>query len=193
MPKGMQEVSHDEYLGDVISADGSNTNNIQNRVSKGLGIITQILNMLEKVTLGYHYFKIVLLLRESLFLNGILTDSDVWYGIKKSEIKDLEALDKMLLRRILETPVSTPMEAMQLELGVMSISTLIKARRINFLHYIATRNESEIIFKFFMAQWDYPGRNDWTTQVREDLQEFGISNNLSHIKKKSKQSVKTLV
>ena len=108
--------------------------------------------MLEKVTLGYHYFKIALLLRESLFLNGILTNSEVWYGIKKSEIKELETLDKMLLRRILETPVSTPMEAMQLELGIMSISTLIKARRINFLHYLASRNESEMLSKMFMAQ-----------------------------------------
>ena len=83
----MQEVSHDEYLGDVISSDVSNTLNIRNRVSKGLGIITQILNMLEKVTLGHHYFKIAMLLRESLFLNGILTNSEVWYGMKKSEIK----------------------------------------------------------------------------------------------------------
>ena len=122
--------------------------------------------MLEKVTLGYHYFKIALLLRESLFLNGILTNSEVWYGIKKSEIKELEALDKMLLRRILETPVSTPMEAMQLELGFMSISTLIKARRINFLHYLATRNESEMLFKFVMAQLDYPGR--MTGQIKSE-------------------------
>ena len=44
-----------------------------------------------------------------------------------------------------------------------------------------------------MAQWDYPGRNDWTNQVREDLLEFGNSNNLGHIKTKSKQSFKTLV
>ena len=68
--------------------------------------------------------------------------------MKKSEIKELEALDKLLLRSILETPVSTPMEAMQLELGIMSISTLIKARRINFLHYLASRNESEMLSKF---------------------------------------------
>ena len=143
--------------------------------------------MLEKVTLGHHYFKIAMLLRERLFLNGILTNSEVWYGMKKSEIKELEALDKLLLRSILETPVTTPMEAMQLELGIMSISTLIKARRINFLHYLASRNESEMLSKFFMAQWEYPGRNDWTNQVREDLLEFGISENLRHIKSKSKQ------
>ena len=90
----------------------------------------------------------------------------MWYGIKKLEIKDLEALDKMLIRRILETPVSTPMEAMQLELGVISISTFIKARRINFLHYLATRNESEMLFKFVMAQLDYPGR--MTGQIKSE-------------------------
>ena len=44
------------------------------------------------------------------------------------------------------------MEAMQLKLGIMSISSLIKARRINFLHYLASRNESEMLSKMFMAQ-----------------------------------------
>ena len=38
----MQKVTSDEYLGDIISADGTNTLNIAKRVSKGLGIITEI-------------------------------------------------------------------------------------------------------------------------------------------------------
>ena len=105
----------------------------------------------------------------------------------------MEALDRMLIISILKTPLSTPSEALQLELGLISISTLIKARRINFLHYLVTCKESEMIHKFFKAQWDYPIRNDWTNQVREDLLEFGISENLEVIKSKSIISFKKLV
>jgi hypothetical protein len=189
----MQKVSHDTYLGDVISADGSNTLNIKNRVSIGLGAISQIENMLSKITLGNHYFKTAVLLRESLFLSKILPNSEAWYGLKKNEIEELESLDKMLIRSILKTPLSTPSEALQLELGLISISTLIKARRINFLHYLVTCKDSEMIHKFFMAQWDYPTRNDWTIQVRDDLEEFGISANLEAIKSKSPIYFKKLV
>jgi hypothetical protein len=85
------------------------------------------MNVLGKVTLGSHYFKTAMLLRESIFLNGILTNSKVWYGLKKTEIDELETLDKMLMRKILDTHLTTPIEAMQLELGILSISTIIKA------------------------------------------------------------------
>ena len=40
--------------------------------------------------------------------------------------------------------MSTPVEALFLELGILSIGTIIKA---NYLHYLATRDESEMIYK----------------------------------------------
>ena len=68
----MQKVQHETYLGDIISDDGTNELNILSRVSKGHGKVTQVMNMLERVTLGSHYFRIALMLRESIFLNSIL-------------------------------------------------------------------------------------------------------------------------
>ena len=52
----MQNVFSDVYLGDVICADGKNKMNIQARVSKGTGIIAQLMSMLEKVSMGKHFF-----------------------------------------------------------------------------------------------------------------------------------------
>ena len=61
----MQEVTSAKYLGDVLSVNGTNTENIKNRVAKGNGIIAQIRNILKTVSFGSHYFKIAFLLRES--------------------------------------------------------------------------------------------------------------------------------
>ena len=69
----MEDVSSDTYLGDVISSDGRNTLNLKKIVSKGLGIISQIVNLLSVINLGEYYFETVLLLRETVFINGILT------------------------------------------------------------------------------------------------------------------------
>ena len=91
----------------------------------------------------------------------------------------------MLLRYVLETPFSTPVEALYLELGILSINTTIKARRINYLHCLVTSIESEMLGKFFKAQWDYPTHNDWINQIKTDLADFGISNDLSFIRSKS--------
>ena len=150
-------------------------------------------NILESVSLGEHYFKIAFLLRESLFLNGILFSSESWYGLKEMEIKELEKLDKILLRHIFESPKSVPVSSLFLESGCVSIGTLIKARRVTFLHHLANLDESEMLFKFFKCQWDHPVQLDWTDQARLNLQELNIPVSLNFLKSKSKTVFKKLV
>ena len=132
----MERVTSDTYLGDIISVDGSNSENIRNCVSKGNGIIAKIKNYLESVSLGRHFFKIALLLRESLLINGIMTSAESWYGLKKCEIDLLEDLDHQLLRYIFEVPKSVPTCGLFLETGAVSIGTRIKISRVNYLHYL---------------------------------------------------------
>ena len=148
----MPAVSSDTYLGDVICGDGTNKLNIENRVSKGLGKIAQIMSMLDRISLGKHYFKIAFLLRESTFLSSILTNSEVWYRLTKTELEELEVLDRMLLKRILSVPNSTPTAALYLETGCMSITTIIKARRVNYLQYLVKLPKEEMLSKFFHCQ-----------------------------------------
>ena len=115
----------------------SNKLNITKRISKGFGKIAQIISMIESISLGKHYFRIAVLLRDSLFLSSILNNSEVWYKVTEGEIEELELLDRTPLKRIFCVPNSTPSAAIYLETGCMRISTIIKARRANFLHYLA--------------------------------------------------------
>ena len=190
----MEKVLSDTYLGDVISSNGRNKLNIESRIAKGLGIVSQILDILKSTSFGAHYFEIAATLRESIFVNGILTNCEVWYGLTDHEVSQLEEVDRLLLRQVFNVPISCPSEALYLELGCVPISLVIKSRRVNYLHHLATRKEIEMLFKFFHTQWNYPGKkNEWTEQVRVDLHELGIKEDLDWIKKKSKQSFKSLV
>ena len=56
----MGQVSEDTYLGDVVSRDGSNLKNVRSRVGKGIGIISQIMSILETVSFGKYYFQIAM-------------------------------------------------------------------------------------------------------------------------------------
>ena len=69
-----------------------------------MGIITQIMNLLDIVSFGHHYIEIALLLRESLFVNSILSNVEVWYGLSKTEGAEFDNLDRILLKKILQTP-----------------------------------------------------------------------------------------
>ena len=189
----MPAVHSDTYLGDVISGDGSNKLNISKRISKGHGKIAQIISMIEGISLGKHYFRIAVLLRDSLFLSSILNNSEVWYKVTEGEIEELELLDRTLLKRIFCVPNSTPSAAIYLETGCMRISTIIKARRANYLHYLVKLPEDEMLSKFFRNQWFEGGQYDWTTQIKNDLIDLDLPQNLETIRKKSTLCWKNLV
>ena len=69
----MKQVSEDTYLGDVIRCDGKNTSSLKNRVSRGIGSSSQILNILETVSFGKCYFRIAICLCKAMFLATVLT------------------------------------------------------------------------------------------------------------------------
>ena len=153
-----------------------------------MGIVTKILDILKTVSYGRSYFEMATALREAELINGILTNVEVWYGITQPEIDELEAVDKLLLRRIMGAPDSTCIESLYLELGITQISVIMKSRRINYLHYLLSLKENEMLNSVFTAQWKFPGKNDWTAQVQRDLQDFQIDLSLEEIRNKSEQA-----
>ena len=181
--ENMEEVNEDVYLGDVISSDGKNSKNIKARVSKGLGIVTQILNIIKIVSFGKHEIEIGIILRQSMLINGMLTNGEIWYNISKSDIKELEKVDLIFLRQLMKTPVSTPKESFYLELCIQPIGSILKQRRVIFLHYVLTRNTSSMLYRFFEAQLYNPCRGDWTVTVQEDLTELNINLTLEEIRR----------
>ena len=189
----MKTASEDIYLGDVIRADGKNCSNIQKRVSKGLGLVTQIMTTVETISFGKSYFKIALSIREALFLSGILTNGEVWYNLNKSDLEDLEAVDRLLLRRILGVPESTSKEALYLETGCLDITSILQCRRLGFLHYLVRQEKNSMMYKFFKAQWDYPATGDWTAHARRDLAEFCIPESFEHLEEISEYSFSNLL
>ena len=128
--------NNEKYLGDLLSSDCSNDTNFSSNFAKGMGIVPQIMSILSEVSLGVHYFEIALLLREAMFVNGILTNVEALYGIKKENIELLEKVDRILLQKILKSHSKCAIEAYYLELGILPLNFVIIGRRLMFLHYI---------------------------------------------------------
>ena len=47
-----------------------------------------------------------------------------------------------------------------------------------------------MLYNFFETQWKYPCKDDWTAQVKKDMKDFVINENLEELKAKSKNSFK---
>ena len=84
----IEETDKEKYLGDQISGDcNNNTVNISMRKGKGIGIVSQIMLLLDEMCLGQYYFETAKRLRESSLVNGILFNSEVWYDLQENDIR----------------------------------------------------------------------------------------------------------
>ena len=93
----MKEAEREKYLDDMIDKSGSIQATIDHRKSKGEGIITGIMTILDEIPLGKHRIDVALKLREVMLINGILFNSEAWHGVTKNHIRELEKIDENLI------------------------------------------------------------------------------------------------
>ena len=72
--KDIKEVNTFTYLGDVLSSSEGYQENLDTREDKEKEIKSRIMSIFKSFSLGYFYFQKAFMLREYLFLNGILTN-----------------------------------------------------------------------------------------------------------------------
>ena len=164
-----------KYLGDIIATDGSNVKNVENRKAKASGAVKQILSILDEICFGPFFFEIAMVLRNSLLVNSLLTNSEAWYGLTKQDIDTLESADLLLLRRIFEVPFSCPKEMLYLETGCLPISYIIISRRLIFYQSILHEDQNSLIHKFLHSQTECPVKGDWILDVQKNLNELKIN------------------
>ena len=189
----LERVEKDTYLGDILSKDGKNLQNVLARKAKGLGVINQISAILEDICFGPYHIEIALILRNSLLVNSVLTNCEVWYGLTMQDVIHLEQIDEIFLRKLLEAPSSSPKCMLYLETGVKPICFVIKMRRLMFLQYVLKEDSNSLISKFFHAQDSAPQRNDWSLTCRKDLEELNLNLTFKEIGTQSKNKFKELV
>ena len=193
---GMEKMKMKEeqmYLGDIISADGSHSKNVQHRKNKGLGIINQIMDILDKVYFGKYYFEVALVLRSSLLLSSLLLNSEAWVNLSDNDIRGLEQTDEILLSRILETDANTSNAFKYLELGILPVRFEIMKRKILFLQYILKQEKTSMMYQVFQATCENQTKNDFVKTCQKYLDTLDLKITLSDIENMSKWKFKKLV
>ena len=174
---GETEISESEdekYLGDIISKNAKNAKNISAQKCKSIGISRKIMSSLQDIYFGKFHFEVAILMRNSLMISSLLTNSEAWHNLTEADLRNLEQIDEALLSKILATPISTPKEMLYLELGVIPIRFIIKSRRLNFLKYLLDQSSETLVSQVLVAQLTNPTRNDWGQTIKQDLEEIGL-------------------
>ena len=190
----MEIVDKEKYVGDIVTNDGKHTKNVIARRSKGMGVISEITSILDGLCLGTHYFTTALMMRQSMLISVLLSNSETWLRLTQRDMGKLEGVDRTFLRRVFRVPNSTPIPFLYLETGCIPIKFLIKMRRIMFLHHILTRDTDALISQVLWAQVDQPVKGDWYIVVKEDLQDIGLSHlSFENIKSMTEEQLRTML
>ena len=111
----MENSDQEVYLGDIINKNAKARPNLEKRKSKGYGAVNNILAITNEVPLAHWKIQAGLQLRQALFINGVLFNSEAWHGIEDKDLIPLEKADEALLRGLLNAHPKTPIEALYLE------------------------------------------------------------------------------
>ena len=191
--KQMLETAEQKYLGDIVSSSGSNNANIKERCNIGYSAISQIKSLMNEISVGKFNIQIGLILRNSIFLSKMLLNSEVWCNLTKYQIEELEKVDRMLIRHILNAHSKTSIEWLYADTGILNIKSLIQIRRLMYLWHILSRDKTELIRRVYETQKISSNVGDWVRLVESDKIELDITMSDEEIQGVSKEMFKTFV
>ena len=84
----MKSSNQEKYLGDHMKKDAKLKAIIDDRISRGYGIVSEINAILEEIPLGKYRVEMGLELREAMLINGLLFNSEAWHAVEKVDIKN---------------------------------------------------------------------------------------------------------
>ena len=93
-----------------MTKSGNSKDTIIDRKTRANASLAEIRAILKDIPLGNKRNQIGLLLRQALFINGCLVNSEVWCGYSDKDLKDLEVIDHQILHVITGVQAKVPTE-----------------------------------------------------------------------------------
>ena len=180
-------------MGNKILPDGSNKATVDDRVSKGNGIIRDIIHVLEGTYFGDHYIEAFKVMRNCMIYSVLTYNLEVLYNLSKKDIKTLDKIDMNLIRQTMKTSSKVNRSLIFLELGFMTTEYIIKQKSLNYLQNLLQMDETAIAKQVLILQAKSPLAGDWAKTVLEDMSELDIKYNFEDISKFSKVKWKRIV
>ena len=85
--------------------------------------------MLSDANFGKFTVQTGLLFRDSNFVSQVLLNSEVWHSVTKVQIEELEVINKILLRNILQAQSKTGLEWIYADCGKLNLKALMQMSR----------------------------------------------------------------
>ena len=209
----MKQLAQDKYLGDQICSGGlaaSVKATIAKRKGKVLETIFDIKAIIDDarshvtggITAGLEIW-------EMAALPYLLNNCDTWLGVTESEIQELDNLQNLFYRVLLQVPIGCPIPMLLWDCAGFLMSNRIIMKKLILLHHIAKLSPDSVAYQVLNAQKHFglPGlweecqdilgkfdlnlsdytKEQWKNVVKKKMKEKNCNDLLDIMKRKYKK------
>ena len=178
------------YLGDIITPDGKNTENIKSRKNK-ITVSSVSINTIASSEILFKIETPVLLeLHEKVNVPSLLSNSESWTLLKSEEI-EIERAEIQCIKNLFDLPLKTPTPAILYMLGIPYTSSRIDQKKLVYLHKILNRDPSHWTRKSLETLETM--NIGWYKGIRQTLTKYNLPDDFPEIQRQTSNEWKNIV
>ena len=172
-----------KYLGEIISRNGKNADNLSERQKKVIATVRQITNCGKNAIMKKIQTKILLKLHETVLIPSLLAASETW-TLNKEERTLVNKMEIMALKSMFGLPPTTPTPALIFVTGCLYAEIRVGIRQLLYLQKLLQRDPSHWAKETLMLLRE--NNIGWAAKMIEMLEAWGLETDWDKIAKKSK-------
>ena len=182
---GEETIHHNQnykYLGDIVTRNGSHTDNIAERLKKVKNSTVNIITCGKQEIMRKIEVHTLLKLHEAVTIPTMLHNAESW-TLTKTDMLKYEHIEIWALKRLLNLPEKTLNVAVRYVTGTLLIKIRIDYKQLVYLKKLLGRGDTNWTFQVLSAL-DNEGIG-WARWIREKLNEYNLEENWEIIEEKS--------
>ena len=171
------------YLGDIITDDGKNTKNLENRRNRTISTTISIKTIATNDVFRDIGTAVLMQLHDTNTLSALLTNCESWTLLKK-ENEQLQQIEIQSIKLLFDLPSHTPTPALIYTLGLLYTALRVEKRQLLYLWKVLNREQSHWTYKALTHVMTT--NSGWGKSCSEILTKHDLPTNLQDIKCLSK-------
>ena len=179
-----------KYLGEIISRDGSNNENLKARYNKVKGTVRAINTCGKGKIMRKIEVEVIITLHNAVTLPTLLYNSETWplnIGIRK----ELDKMEIWAWKSMLGLPKTTPTAAIMFVTGALYASIRVQIKQLIYLHKVLQRKDEHWTVTTLRSLRHH--NVGWAKQIEENLVDWSLETSWETIASKSRNEWKRQV
>ena len=170
------------YLGEEISRDGKNDQNLKERCDKVKNTVRAIITCCKSEIMRKIGMKVILQLHESETIPALLYNAEAW-TLNAEEKHSLDKVEFYAWRKMIGLPTTTPTAGLILTVGSLFASIRVEVKQLIYLQKILKKDDENWAKKtlFALREKDL----GWAKQIDRTLTKWGLEEDWEVIRQKT--------